>query len=82
MNVDQSIFRMAYREAETLGVAQALIARKRQEMELRLLREQVLQGAGASGASIEATLRDMEGESRESTRGAATAVGASVDKTA
>ncbi|HHY49620.1 MAG TPA: hypothetical protein GYA10_07720 [Alphaproteobacteria bacterium] len=82
MNIDQSIFRMAYREAETLGVAQALIARKRQEMELRLLREQVLKGTGASGASIDATLREMEGESRESTRGAADPTGTSVDKTA
>ena len=44
MNLDVSIYRMAIREAETLGVAQALVAKKRQELELQLLRELVLMG--------------------------------------
>ena len=41
MNADLSIHRMAFREAETLGLAQVLVAKKRQELELRLLRERV-----------------------------------------
>lgn len=63
MNVDLSIFRMASRETEYLSVAQVLVARKRQEMELRLAREQVAKGEGANGASIETTLRNMQQES-------------------
>lgn len=82
MNIDQSIFRMAYREAETLGVAQALIVKKRQELELRLLRERVMKGESASGASIDAALREMDGESRESARASADPIGGSVDKIA
>jgi hypothetical protein len=54
---------MAFREAETLGLAQALVAKKRQELELRQLRERVLQGASASGAGIDGALRRMESES-------------------
>jgi len=64
MNLDLSIHRMATREAETLGVAQALVARKRQELELKLLREQVAKDEPSSGACLEQSLRDMEDESR------------------
>jgi hypothetical protein len=72
VNVDQSVFRMAYREAESLGVAQALIVKKRQDLELRLLRERVLEGTSASGASIDAALKRMEDESQRSTQRAET----------
>ena len=59
---------MAFREAETLGLAQALVVKKRQELELRLLRERVLQGASGSGASLDAALQRMDGESETVTR--------------
>jgi len=64
MNLDLSIHRMAFRETDSMGVAQALIARKRQELELRLLREQVAQSGGAAGAQLDSALRDMEDEAR------------------
>lgn len=60
MNADLSIHRMAFREAETLGLAQALVVKKRQELELRVLRERVLHGASATGAGVESALRRME----------------------
>lgn len=63
MNIDQSIHRMAFREAETLGLAQVLVAKKRQELNLRLQREQVAKGEAASGASIDRALEDMQQES-------------------
>ena len=84
MNADLSIHRMAFREAETLGLAQALVAKKRQELELRQLRERVLQGASGSGASLDAALQRMDAQSeavaREPDPGADT--GTVVDKTA
>jgi len=79
MNRDVSIHRMAVREAETLGVAQVLIARKRQELELQLLREQVLKGE-PTGANIDNALADMEAQSK--LRAAASEAGAVVDKSA
>ena len=81
MNLDVSIHRMAVREAETIGAAQVLVARKRQELELRLLREQVLKGEQPSGAAIDNMLSDMEAESRQAAAPEA-GVGAHVDKTA
>jgi hypothetical protein len=68
VNADLSIHRMAFREAESLGLAQALVAKKRQDLELRLLRERVLQGAEASQAGIDAALKRMESESETVTR--------------
>ena len=44
MNIDLSIHRMAFREGETLGVAQMLLARKRQELLLRVQKETVTRG--------------------------------------
>lgn len=82
MNIDHSIHRMAIREAETLGLAQVLIARKRQELDLRLLREQVLKNEAATGANIDATLQDMDAESRAGTREPVDDTGVLVDKTA
>lgn len=67
MNLDLSIHRMAVREAETLTMAQVLVAKKRQELEQRLLREQVLKGEQPSGASLEQSLREMQDESPRAT---------------
>lgn len=80
MNQDLSIHRMAVREAETLSVAQALIARKRQELDLKLLREQVVKGEQPSGADIDNALRDMEAQSK--LRAPDPQTGEVVDKTA
>lgn len=84
MNQDLSIHRMAFREGETLGVAQALVVKKRQELELRMLRERVLKGAEASGAGIDAALTRMDQESRQAVRSGPEpdGTGAIVNKTA
>lgn len=84
MNADLSIHRMAFREAETLGLAQVLVAKKRQELELRLLRERVLQGSGARNADIDAALQRMQSESEAAARGPdpEAETGQQVDKTA
>jgi hypothetical protein len=82
MNLDLSIHRMAAREAETLGVAQLLIAKKRQELDLKLLREQVLEGQQPTGANIESALRDMEAESKQAARATEAGAGSVVDRTA
>jgi hypothetical protein len=74
---------MAYREAESMGVAMALVAKKRQDLELRLLRERVQQGDGAAGAALESTLNDMDAASRQITRTLGEdGAGTQVDKTA
>lgn len=68
MNLDLSIHRMAFREAETLGMAQMLVARKRQELELKVQRETVTKGTEAANATLEHALRDMEERSAEMQR--------------
>ena len=68
MNIDLSIHRMAFREAETLGLAQMLVARKRQELELKVARETVTKGPQAMGATIDHALRDMQDRSTEMQR--------------
>jgi hypothetical protein len=73
---------MAIREAESLGLAQVLIARKRQKLDLKLLREQVLKDEAATGANIDAALKEMDAESRARTRGPVDDAGVLVDKTA
>ena len=60
MNIDLSIFRMASRETDSLAVAQVLVAKKRQEMELRLARERVTKGEATTGASIDTALQNMQ----------------------
>ena len=82
MNADLSIHRMAFREAESLGVAIALVAKKRQEMELRVLREKVLKGDGAVGANLDNALNRMNDESAATTRVLDPDLGSRVDKTA
>ena len=58
---------MALRETESLGVAQLLVARKRQELDLRLLREQVQKGEATDGARRDRALQQMDEASRCST---------------
>lgn len=82
MNIDQSIHRMALRETESLGVAQLLVARKRQELDLRLLREQVQKGEATTGANVDDALRRMEEESRALSEPPVDDSGVLVDKTA
>lgn len=83
MNADLSIHRMAFREAETLGLAQALVVKKRQELELRILRERVLEGTSPAGAGMEGALRRMEDQTTHNQTGdAIERSGALVDKTA
>ena len=63
MNIDHSIHRMAIREAESLGLVQVLVAKKRQELELRLQRQKVIDAAAASNAGIDRALEDMREQS-------------------
>lgn len=60
MNLDSSIYRMAFREADTLGVAQVLIAKKRGDLELQMMLKEVNQGSAANGADLERALGDMK----------------------
>lgn len=83
MNADLSIHRMAFREAESLGVAQALVAKKRQEFEQQLLRERVNETTSSSRAGIDSVLRRMDEASDLVTQAQTdTLVGIAVDKTA
>jgi hypothetical protein len=84
LNIDLSIHRMAFREAETLSLAQMLVARKRQELDLKVLRETVLEGAEATNATLDHALQDMETDSERLQRQAPPTndTGVLVDKTA
>lgn len=75
MNLDSSIYRMAFREADSLGVAQVLVAKKRADLEHQMLLKQVNEGTRTTGADLERTLGDMERRSDEF-------VGRIIDKTA
>jgi hypothetical protein len=57
VNADLRIHRMAFRETDSLAVAQALVAKKRTELELTLVRERL---------DIDAALQRMSEESRRS----------------
>lgn len=74
MNLDSSIYRMAFREADSLGVAQVLVAKKRADLEHQMLLKQVNEGTQSTGADLERTLSDMERRSDEF-------VGRIIDKT-
>ena len=74
MNLDTSIYRMAFREADTLGVAQVLVAKKRADLEHQLLLKQVNEGSQSTGADLERALSDMQRRSDEF-------VGRIIDKT-
>lgn len=79
MNPDVSIHRMAIREAETLGIVQAVVAKKRQELEQRLLREKVQKGERPGGAGLDQALGEMAAENRQP---AEPGSGTHIDKTA
>ena len=70
MSLDLSIHRMAFRETESLSVAQTLVARKRADLETRELREKVLQDQDATSSSLDTALRRME-DASEAARQAA-----------
>jgi hypothetical protein len=57
VNADLSIHRMAFREADSLAVAQALVAKKRVELELTLARERL---------DMDAALQRMSDETQRS----------------
>jgi hypothetical protein len=57
VNADLTIHRIAFRETASLAIAQALVAQKRVELELNLVREQL---------DIERALERMREESRRS----------------
>lgn len=65
MNLDTTIYRMAFREADSLGVAQALIAKKRGDLEQQMLFKQVHATESQKGADLERTLSDMVRRSDE-----------------
>ena len=56
---------MAFREADSLGVAQLLVAKKRADLEHQLLLKQVNEGSQSTGADLERALSDMERRSDE-----------------
>lgn len=65
MNLDTSIYRMAFREADTLGVAQVLVAKKRADLEHQMLLKQINEGSQSTGADLERALGDMQRRSDE-----------------
>lgn len=65
MNLDSTIYRMAFREADSLDVAQALIAKKRGDLEQQMLARQVNATESQKGADLERTLSDMVRRSDE-----------------
>jgi hypothetical protein len=68
VNIDVSIYRMAFQESDGLSMAQMMVARKRQELQLRVARETVTKGAEASNATLENALRDMQDRSDDMRR--------------
>ncbi len=65
LNLDLSIHRMAFREAPTLGEAQALVVKKHAELERELILKQVNEGTAVTPAAIEKTLDDMQALSQQ-----------------
>lgn len=82
MNVDLSIFRMASRETESLAVAQVLVAKKRQELELRIARQQVGKSEGTKGGTVDTALQQMQQQGELSQPATPDLRGIVVDKTA
>jgi hypothetical protein len=82
MNIDQSIHRMAMRESESLGLAQVVIVKKRQELDLRLQRQRIAEGSATTRAGIEKALDDMQEESERRSREPQNDAGVRIDKTA
>ena len=68
MNLDTTVYRMAYREADTLGVAQVLVAKKRADLEQQMLLKTVNDGKPATGADLDKALSEMEKQSNTKVR--------------
>lgn len=78
MSFDAAIYRMAARETDSLMVAQVLVAKKRSELETRLVLKTIEEGAPTTGADLERSLGDMNRESEERAR----IIGRHIDRTA
>jgi hypothetical protein len=65
MNLDSTIYRMAFREADSLGVAQLLVAKKRGDLEHTMLLKQVNASGKQTGADLERELSRMARQSDE-----------------
>ncbi len=78
MSFDASIYRMAARETDSLLVTQVLVAKKRSELETRVVLKTIEDGAPATGADLERSLGDMNRESEERAR----IIGRHIDRTA
>lgn len=59
MNLDLTIHRLARRESESLELAQVLVARKRQELAMRLLLENREHPPATSGIALDRALTAM-----------------------
>jgi hypothetical protein len=60
MNLDTTVYRMAFREADTLGVAQVLVAKKRADLEQQMTLKTINEGKPTTGADLDRALADME----------------------
>ncbi len=72
MNLDLTIHRIVAQETDSLLVRQALIAKKRAELEMELSKTSVAESSDSAGAGLERALKDLEDKSaalvRETTR--------------
>lgn len=72
MNLDLTIHRIVAQETESLLLRQALIAKKRAELDLELARTSVEESGDPAGAGLDRALRDLEDKSatlvRDTTR--------------
>ncbi len=59
---------MGFREGETQGMAQFLMAKRHQELLLRIRRETVTKGTEPSGAAIDHAPRDADERVRDAQR--------------
>ena len=60
MNLDLTIYRMAFREAPSLVEAQALVVKKRAELEHDLILKQANDGTAATPGVVERVVAEME----------------------
>lgn len=72
MNLDLTIHRIVAQETDSLLLRQALIAKKRAELDLELARTSVEESGDPAGAALDRALRDLEDKSatlvRDTTR--------------
>lgn len=63
MNLDLSIHRMAFREAQSLGEAQVLVAKKHAELERELILKQANEGDTKTGVLVDSIVAAMQRQS-------------------